>query len=64
VGFAIVAAIDAHNASHGDLELFAITPRLAFASFAFSVVLSALAGLLPAIRAARLAPTDALRRVA
>jgi putative ABC transport system permease protein len=64
VGFAIVAAIDAHNASRGDIELFAVTPRLALASFAFSVVLSALAGLLPAIRAARLAPTDALRRVA
>jgi putative ABC transport system permease protein len=64
VGVAIVAVIDAHNAARGDVELFAVTPRLAIASFAFSVGLSAVAGLVPAIRAARLAPTDALRRVA
>jgi putative ABC transport system permease protein len=63
VGFAIVAIIDAHNASHGDVELFAVTPRLALGAFVFSVALSALAGLVPAFRAARLAPTEALRRV-
>ncbi len=64
IGVAIVAVIDTHNAARGDVELFAVTPRLAIASFLFSVALSAVAGLIPAIRAARLAPTDALRRVA
>ena len=64
VGIAIVAAINAHNAVRGDVELFAVTPRLALGAFTFSVGLSAIAGLVPAIRAARLAPTDALRRVA
>jgi putative ABC transport system permease protein len=64
VGIGIVAFIDAHNAARGDVELFAVTPRLALAAFAFSVVLSAAAGLVPAVRASRLAPTDALRRVA
>jgi len=61
---AIVGIVDAHNAALGDLELFAVTPRLAAGSFAFAVLLSVAAGLLPAIRAARLDPTDALRRVA
>jgi putative ABC transport system permease protein len=64
VGSIIVSVIDARNAAHGDVELFAVTPRLAIASFVFSVGLSAAAGLVPALRAARLAPTDALRRVA
>ena len=61
---AIVGAVDAHNAALGDLELFAVTPRLAAGAFIFAVLLSIVAGLLPAIRAARLDPTDALRRVA
>jgi putative ABC transport system permease protein len=64
IGFGIVAFIDAHNAARGNVELFAVTPRLAVGAFSFSVVLSALAGLVPAIRAARLAPTEALRKVA
>ena len=60
----IVGIVNAHNAAFGNLELFAVTPRLAAGSFAFAVVLSVAAGLIPAIRAARLDPTDALRRVA
>jgi len=60
----IVAFVNAHNAASGNLELFSVTPRLAVGSLAFAVVLSVAAGLLPAIRAARLDPTDALRRVA
>ncbi len=63
-GTAIVAIINAHNASQGNVELFAVTPRLALASFGFAIGLSALAGLVPAIRASRLSPTDALRRAA
>ncbi len=59
----IVAFVNAHNAASGNLELFAVTPRLAFGALAFAVVLSVAAGLVPAIRAARLNPTDALRRV-
>ncbi len=58
----VVGYVDAHNASSGNLELFAITVRLALGSVAFAVVLSVIAGLIPAIRAARLDPTEALRR--
>jgi putative ABC transport system permease protein len=61
--FAIVTYVNAHNAAVGNLELFAVTPRLALGSLAFAVLLSVVAGLLPAIAAARLHPTDALRRV-
>jgi ABC-type antimicrobial peptide transport system permease subunit len=42
--------------------LFALSPRVALGSFAFSVVLSIVAGIVPAFSAARLAPTEALRR--
>ncbi len=64
VALGIVAFVDARSAAAGNLELFAITPRLAIGSFVFAVLLSMAAGFLPAIRAARLDPTDALRRVA
>lgn len=60
----LVAVIDARSAASGNLELFAVTPRLALGAFVFAVLLSVVAGFLPAIRAARLDPTDALRRVA
>ena len=63
IAVGIVAYVDARNAARGELELFAVTPRLALGSLAFAVLLSALAGLVPAFRAARLAPTDALRRL-
>lgn len=62
VAAALIAIIDARSAAQGNLELFAITPRLGIGAFVFAVVLSSAAGLLPAIRAARLEPTDALRR--
>jgi putative ABC transport system permease protein len=63
-GAAIALYLDARNAASGNLELFAVTPRLAIGAVLFTVVLSAASGLVPAIRAARLAPTQALRRVA
>jgi putative ABC transport system permease protein len=63
-GATIVAFVNAHNAAAGNLELFALTPRLVAGAFAFSLGLSAVAGLLPALRAARLDPTEALRRIA
>jgi putative ABC transport system permease protein len=62
LGLALVTAIDARSASGGNLQLFAISPRVALGAFAFSVVLSAVAGFAPALAAARLLPTVALRR--
>ncbi len=61
-GAALVAYVDARSAAGGNLELFALSPRVAGGAFAFAVVLSVLAGLAPAFTAARLAPAEALRR--
>jgi putative ABC transport system permease protein len=58
----IVTFVNARNAAVGNLELFAVTPRLLLGSFVFAVVLSVVAGLIPALSAARLDPTEALRR--
>jgi putative ABC transport system permease protein len=57
------AAFNAHTASQGSLQLFDITAGLAVGAFLFSVVLGALSGLPPAWTAARLNPTEALRRL-
>lgn len=62
VGMIVVAAIDARSAAGGSIELFAISPRVALLALAFAVALSALAGFVPALGAARLPPTVALRR--
>ncbi len=62
LGLAVVAVIDARSAAGGNLQLFAISPRVALGAFVFAVALSAVAGFVPALAAARLAPTDALRR--
>jgi putative ABC transport system permease protein len=61
-GALIVTYVNARNADVGNLELFALTPRLVLGSFAFAVILSVVAGLVPALSAARLEPTEALRR--
>ncbi|HEX3548775.1 MAG TPA: FtsX-like permease family protein, partial [Candidatus Elarobacter sp.] len=62
LGLAVVAGIDARSASGGNLQLFAISPRVALGAFGFAVLLSAVAGFVPALGAARLPPTVALRR--
>jgi len=61
-GALLVTFVDARSAAGGNLELFALSPRVTLGAFAFAVVLSVLAGLVPALGAARLAPTEALRR--
>ena len=62
LGIVVVTFVDARSAAGGNLELFAISPRVAAGAFVFSVLLSIVAGLAPALGAARLAPTEALRR--
>ena len=61
-GAAVVAYVDAHSAVSGSLELFALSPRVVAGAFAFAIALSVAAGLIPALGAARLVPTDALGR--
>ncbi len=62
LGLVVVTLIDARSAASGSLELFAISPRVALGALAFAVVLAAVAGFVPALAAARLPPTVALRR--
>jgi putative ABC transport system permease protein len=62
LGLGVVAAIDARSAAGGNLQLFAISPLVGLGAFAFAVALSAVAGFVPALSAARLPPTVALRR--
>ena len=61
LGALVVTYVDARSAAGGNLELFALSPRVAVGALLFAIALSVLAGLFPALRAARLAPTDALR---
>jgi putative ABC transport system permease protein len=45
----------------GSLDIFLVTPRLSAIAIGFAVVMATLAGVLPALRAARLDPVTALR---
>ncbi|HEV2461909.1 MAG TPA: FtsX-like permease family protein [Ktedonobacterales bacterium] len=59
LGVGLTSLINVGSAS--SLQLFSITPTLTVETIGFAVVLSALAGVLPALRAARLDPVTALR---
>ncbi len=64
VGYGLAAALTLFiNSSSfaGTLQLFLLTPKLTVLVIGFAVALGALAGVLPAIRAARLDPVTALR---
>lgn len=59
-GWGVTAAINAATADQ-NISMFLLTPRLVAIGLGFSIGLGALAGILPAIRAARLDPVIALR---
>ena len=59
-GWGVTAAINAATADQ-NISMFLLTPRLVAIALGFSIGLGALAGILPAIRAARLDPVVALR---
>ena len=63
IGFGLGAllTIVINAASSANLQLFLITPNLAILALGFAVALGALAGVVPALRAARLDPVTALR---
>jgi putative ABC transport system permease protein len=60
LGALVVVAANAAGRSSG-LVLFELTPPIAILAIAFSTILAAVAGILPAVHAARLDPVTALR---
>ncbi|MBC5824777.1 MAG: ABC transporter permease [Candidatus Eremiobacteraeota bacterium] len=62
-GAVLCAYLDARAAAAGSLQLFDLTPSLSLGALAFSTLLGAASGIAPAWGAARLNPTEALRRL-
>ena len=60
IGSGIVYLINMSTASK-NIQIFAITPRLAIGAIVFSIVIGAVAGLYPAWHAARVNPVSALK---
>jgi len=61
LGLVLTSGINGLLVSQNQSELFLLTPRLVVLAFLFAVGLGALAGVIPALRAARLDPVTALR---
>ncbi len=62
-GILLCSYLDMRSAASATFQLFNVTPLLAARSFALAVLLGALSGIAPAWSAARLQPTEALRRL-
>ena len=60
LGLGLTSLVDTLGASSG-LDIFLVTPRLSAVALGFAVALATVAGVLPALRAARLDPVTALR---
>ncbi len=63
LGFLLGAVVTSLVDYVGNLDLFLVTPYLVALSIGFAVVLGAVAGVIPAFRAARMDPVTALRSV-